>query len=57
MKNYIIYTAKWTWDIETGIKEILAEIEATSEENAILKYNKLEPNRFFNQAIHRVKLK
>ena len=57
MKNYIIYTAKWTWDIETGIKEILAEIKATSEEHAILKYNKLETNRFFNQAIHRVKLK
>ena len=57
MKNYIIYTAKWTWDIEDGIKEILAEVEATSEEHAILKYNKLEPNRFFNQAIHRVKLK
>ena len=22
MKSYIIYTAKWTWDIEDGIKEI-----------------------------------
>ena len=57
MNQYIIYKAKWTWDIETGIKEILAEVEATSEEHAILKFNNLEPNRFFNLAIHRVKLK
>tara|TARA_R110002012_G_scaffold315329_1_gene529073 strand:- start:673 stop:846 length:174 start_codon:yes stop_codon:yes gene_type:complete len=57
MKHYIIYTANWTWDIECGIKEILAEIKATSEENAILKFNRLKPNVFFNHAIHRVKLK
>ena len=57
MNQYIIYKAKWTWDIETGIKEILAEVKATSEEHAILKFNNLQTNRFFNQAIHRVKLK
>lgn len=57
MKHYIIYTANWTWDIENGIKEILAEIKATSEKNAILKFNRLKPNVFFNHAIHRVKLK
>ena len=57
MKHYIIYTANWTWDIENGIKEILAEIKAPSEKNAILKLNRLKPNVFFNHAIHRVKLK
>ena len=53
MKNYIIYKAKWTWDIEDGVDEIMDIIQAKDEYEAVDKFNKMIKWRQFNPFIHR----
>jgi hypothetical protein len=54
MKNYIIYKAKWTWDIEDGIEKVLDTITAKDEYDAVNLFNSQIRFRRFNPFIHRV---
>jgi hypothetical protein len=54
MNKYIIYKAKWTWDIEDGVDEILDTITAEDENDAIKIYCKKVKWRVFNPFIHRI---
>jgi len=54
MNKYIIYKAKWTWDIEDGVDEILDTITAKDEHDAIKIYCKKIKWRVFNPFIHRI---
>ena len=53
MKKYIIYKAKWIWDIEDGVEKILDTIQAKDEYEAVDKFNKMVKWRKFNPFIHR----
>ena len=53
MKNYIIYKAKWTWDIEDGSEKILDTITAKDEYDAVNIFNSKIKFRKFNPFIHR----
>ena len=53
MKKYIIYKAKWTWDIEDGVEKILDTISAKDEYEAISIFNSKIKFRQFNPFIHR----
>tara|TARA_Y100000593_G_scaffold78579_1_gene146036 strand:+ start:532 stop:717 length:186 start_codon:yes stop_codon:yes gene_type:complete len=54
MNQYIIYKAKWTWDIEDGVEKILDTVRAKNEKDAVKIFENKIKWRVFNPFIHRV---